>query len=147
MSTEELSQVHRLLQQVFSLVVSRLKADDPVVTRISDRLFDKLSEVLSSSMPLTLRRSGDGFYLNAMTLPDSFVLRRLFDTSGCSAVTFKSGLDKNDLREFVQEAARCFQHGVPPFPVEGDERRYAWVFISSDAPKENALAGDRLVMA
>ena len=145
--SDDLSQVYRLMQQVFSLVLSRLKADDPIVLRISEKLYEKISESLSSSLPLTLRRTDNGFTLNTLPLPDSFVLRKLFESSRCTAITFKSGFDINEMREFVREVSHCFQHGVPPFPSEDETRRYTWVTDARTGAGVSTFVGGNLMTA
>jgi hypothetical protein len=130
---QELSQVHRLLQQILSLVLSRLKSDNPIVSKIADRLYEKLSSVLTPSLPLSLHRRSGGFYLGQLPLPNSFVLRKLFESSRCSGVYFETGLTLEELREFLREVTYCLQHGVPPFPVVGETRHYHWI-TQFDAP-------------
>lgn len=125
---QELSQIHRLLQQILSLVLSRLKADDPIVVKITERLYEKISEVLTPSLPLSLQQHSGGFFLGTLPLPNSFVLRKLFDSSRCSGVYFENGLTSEELLEFMREVAYCLQHGVPPFPAEGETRCYHWIF-------------------
>jgi hypothetical protein len=124
---QELSQAHRLLQQILSLVLSRLKADNPIVCRIAVRLHEKLTTVVTPSLPLSLHRRAEGFFLGPLPLPNSFVLRKLFDSSRCSGVYFEFGLSPEELREFLREVTYCLQNGVPPFPVVGETRHYHWI--------------------
>jgi hypothetical protein len=125
----DLSTIHRLFQQVFSLVLSRFQADDPLVVPIVSRLHDCLSSTLATIGPVTLRRGPDGFYLNDVPLQDSFVLKRLFEAGRCSAVTFREGLGLAELRKFVAEVAHGLQRGRLPSsaPVGDAHGPYGWI--------------------
>jgi hypothetical protein len=89
-----------------------------------------LSEFLRPHRYAAFHRNSDGVFLNEFKLPDSFVLRRLFDAERCSGLCFQPGLDLQELKECVAEMEEWLMGGSTSKPL-GLQRNflshYYWI--------------------
>jgi hypothetical protein len=134
-SGEELSLIHRHFQKVLSLSLTGYRATEAVTDRVIAHLHKALLDFLKPHRYAAFHRRQDGVYLNDWKLPDSFVLRRLFDTGHCAGLCFQPGLEIKELRECMAEMEACLQGGSASRPL-GTERNFLrhYYWIPPDKP-------------
>jgi len=144
-SDEDLSMIHRHFQRVLSLSMTGYRASEAVTERMISHLHKALMDFLQPYRYAAFHRREDGVYLNEWKLPDSFVLRRLFDSGHCAGLCFQPGLELQELRECMSEMEICLQGGSASQPLGVKRnflRHYYWippekVLPSKAWPKEN----------
>jgi hypothetical protein len=127
---EELSNIYVQFQKILSLSMTGYKSRDPMVDRLVMNFHKVLEDFMLPHRYVAFHRSEAGVYLNESKLPDSFVLRHLFEIGRCSGVCFQPGLSLEELRDCFQEMEECLTGGSSSFPL-GMQRNllhhYYWI--------------------
>lgn len=127
---EELGIIHTHFQKILSLSLSGYRSTEQVTGRVIMQFHKSLCEFLRPNRYAAFHRNTDGIYLNERKLPDSFVMRRLFDTGHCSGLCFQPGLDLQELRDCVAEMEECLMGGSASQPLGLQRnflRHYYWL--------------------
>jgi len=127
---EELDIIHMHFQKILSLSLSGYRSTESVTDRVIMQFHKSLCGFLRPHRYAAFHRNTDGIYLNECKLPDSFVMRRLFDTVRCSGLCFQPGLDLQELRDCVAEMEECLMSGSASQPLGLQRnflRHYYWL--------------------